>query len=283
MSRLALIRGALRVVSALSPALAAHIAGRFWFRIPRPPIREATRAFLATGQRFDVAVGRGVVAAWRWGEGPAVILVHGWGGFGGQLQSFVEPLVECGHQVIAFDAPSHGHSGPGVLGAKHATLFEFADALMAMTRNRERIAGVIAHSGGCAAVGWALWKHPVLRIGRLAFIAPFGKPLRYMGIFQRTLGLSDAAMTRFRGRTERQFDFRWEDLDVPSMASRMETPPLLVVHDREDRETAWQDGAEIAGAWPHARLETTTGLGHVRILRDPEVVGQIVQFISESR
>jgi pimeloyl-ACP methyl ester carboxylesterase len=104
-----------------------------------------------------------------------------------------------------------------------------------------------------------------------------------MGMFQRTLGLSDAAMRRFRESTERQFQFRWEDLDVPAMASRMETPPLLVVHDREDRETAWQDGAEIAGSWPNARLETTSGLGHVRILRDPEVVGQIVEFIGASR
>lgn len=283
MSQLALVRRALRVVSAVSPALAARIAGRFWFRIPRPRIREATREFLATGQRFDVAVGRGVVASWRWGEGPAVILVHGWGGHGGQLSEYVQPLVARGHQVIAFDAPSHGHSGPGMLGARHATLFEFADALVVLTRNIGRVAGVIAHSGGCAAVGWAMWKHPALRIERLVFIAPFGKPLRYMGIFQRTLGLSDAAMRRFRESTERQFQFRWEDLDVPAMASRMETPPLLVVHDREDRETAWQDGAEIAGSWPHARLETTTGLGHVRILRDPEVVGQIVEFIGASR
>ena len=279
MSQLALVRGALRVVSAVSPTLAAHIAGRFWFRIPRPRIREATRAFLTTGQRFDVAVGHGVVASWRWGEGPAVILVHGWGGYGGQLSEYVQPFVARGHQVIAFDAPSHGHSGPGMLGARHATLFEFADALVAVARTTGQVAGVIAHSGGCAAVGWAMWKHPELRIRRLAFIAPFGKPLRYMGIFQRTLGLSDAAMRRFRERTERQFQFRWEDLDVPAMASRMEAPPLLVVHDREDRETAWQDGAEIAGSWPNARLETTTGLGHVRILRDPEVVGQIVEFI----
>lgn len=283
MSQLALVRGALRVVSAVSPALAAHIAGRFWFRIPRPRIREATRAFLATGQRFDVAVRHSVVASWRWGEGPAVILVHGWGGYGGQLSEYVQPLVARGHQVIAFDAPSHGHSGPGMLGARHATLFEFADALVAVTRNTSRVAGVIGHSGGCAAVGWAMWKHPELRIERLVFIAPFGKPLRYMGIFQRTLGLSDAAMRRFRESTERQFQFRWEDLDVPAMAARMETPPLLVVHDREDRETAWQDGAEIAGSWPNARLETTTGLGHVRILRDPEVVGRIVEFIRASR
>ena len=56
------------------------------------------------------------------------------------------------------------------------------------------------------------------------------------------------------------------------MSDRMKTPPLLVVHDKDDRETAWQDGADIASRWPHAELHTTTGLGHVRILRDSAVV-----------
>jgi len=26
-------------------------------------------------------------------------------------------------------------------------------------------------------------------------------------------------------------------------------PPLLVVHDRDDREVPWEDGAAIAAAW----------------------------------
>jgi len=273
------MRGALRVLSVLSPVLAAHIAARFWFRIPKPRIKEATREFLATGTRFEVIVAGRPIAAWRWGSGPTVVLVHGWGGFGGQLQGFVEPLVTSGHAVIAFDAPSHGFSAGGQLGPSHATLFEFADALVEVASGAGDIAAVIAHSGGCAAVGWAMWKHPTLRPERLVFLAPFGKPLRYMGLFQSTLGLSDGVMERFRASTEKQFDFRWEQLDVPSMAAQMPTPPLLVIHDREDRETSWQDGVEIADAWPQAETMWTTGLGHVRLLRDPGVIERVCQFI----
>jgi pimeloyl-ACP methyl ester carboxylesterase len=282
MAQLALIRNALRIVSVLSPRLGAHIAGRFWFRIPRPPLKESTRVFLATGHRFSVTVGAGEVACWRWGSGPVVMLVHGWGGFAGQLEAFVAPLVARGRQVIAFDAPSHGSSGAGQLGAYHATLFEFADALSAIAPRNQRIDGIIGHSGGCAAIAWAMWKHPDLRVERLVFVAPFGKPLRYMKLFQQTLGLSDRVMQRFRASTEQRFDFRWEELDVPAMASRMRTPPLLVLHDREDRETDWQDGADIAVEWPNARLETTTGLGHNRILRDTAVVNSVVEFLVPS-
>ena len=280
MAQLALIKGALRMVSVVSPALAAHIAGRLWFRIPKPPIKEATRAFLATGEQFRVAVGASEIACWRWGSGPAVILVHGWGGYAGQLEAFVGPLVARGRQVIAFDAPSHGLSGAGGLGANHATLFEFADALTAVAPRGQEISGIVGHSGGCAAIGWAIWKHPQLRVRRLAFIAPFGRPLRYMQVFQQTLGLTDRVMERFRASTEQRFNFRWEDLDMPSLAQRIATPPLLVLHDSEDRETAWQDGADIAAEWPNARLETTTGLGHNRILRDAGVVNAVVEFLA---
>lgn len=111
-----------------------------------------------------------------------------------------------------------------------------------------------------------------LPVQRVVFVAPLGSPARYMDVFQRMLGLSDAAMRRFRQNTERQFGFRWIDFEVPAMVDRMKTPPpLLVIHDRDDRETAWQDGADITARWPQAKLHTTTGLGHNRILRDASV------------
>ena len=67
---------------------------------------------------------------------------------------------------------------------------------------------------------------------------------------------------------------------MASIADVVKTPPLLVVHDKDDRETAWQDGADIAAKWPNATLRTTTGLGHNRILRDPAVVESVVSFLA---
>jgi hypothetical protein len=55
--------------------------------------------------------------------------------------------------------------------------------------------------------------------------------------------------------------------------------PLLVIHDRDDAEVPWQDGAMIAQAWPRATLSTTSGLGHRRIVRDAEVIREAVGFL----
>ncbi len=68
--------------------------------------------------------------------------------------------------------------------------------------------------------------------------------------------------------------------EVPELGRAVAMPPTLVVHDRDDASTDVGDGEAIAAAWPRAELTVTTGLGHRRILRDPGVVAQVVDFVS---
>jgi pimeloyl-ACP methyl ester carboxylesterase len=275
-----------RVLSLVAPQFAARQAARLWFRVTKFPVSDEARAFLGTGQRFETSTRDSRVVGWTWGSGPVVMLMHGWGGHSTQLQQFVEPLVRANHRVVVFDAPSHGESGASAMGAGSATLFDFADALVAASAaiaGTGPIAGVIAHSGGCAAAAWSLVRSPQWRPARMVFVAPFGSPARYMTLFRDTLGFSEAVMQQFRADTEATFNMRWKDFEVTDVAKRTSTPPLLVLHDKNDRETSWQDGADIAAAWPSATLETTTGLGHNRILRDATVVASAVKFITNSQ
>jgi pimeloyl-ACP methyl ester carboxylesterase len=57
-------------------------------------------------------------------------------------------------------------------------------------------------------------------------------------------------------------------------------PPLLVVHDRDDRRLPWAESVALVDMWPGARLTTTAGLGHSRVLGDPAVHEAIVGFVS---
>jgi pimeloyl-ACP methyl ester carboxylesterase len=54
---------------------------------------------------------------------------------------------------------------------------------------------------------------------------------------------------------------------------------LLVVHDEDDRAVPFEGGYRLSRAWPGARFRATNGLGHARILRDPETVRAAVDFI----
>lgn len=274
---LPLLRFGFRTLSAVSIGLAARAVQRVWFTPPRPRRSSAPAAFLGTGTRAGIPVNGREVVAWSWGEGPAILLMHGWGGSAAQFESFIEPLVRAGHRVVAFDGPAHGQSGPSRLGKRQSTFFDFADALVELSRIYGPVAGVIAHSGGCTAVAWAMrngWTIPAA-----VFLAPMGSPISYQRVFADALGLSDAVMQRFTANVERDLEFRWRDLEIAEVSRVANTPPLFIVHDRDDRETSWRESQNIVTAWPDAKLRTTTGLGHNRILRDASVVSDAIHFV----
>lgn len=59
------------------------------------------------------------------------------------------------------------------------------------------------------------------------------------------------------------------------------TTPLLIVHDRADRESPYEDAAVLAQAWPGAELVATEKMGHTRALRDPALVAQVAAFAAQ--
>jgi pimeloyl-ACP methyl ester carboxylesterase len=237
---------------------------------------------LATGHPFPVEVPldaprwRGAtrkLAAWRWGEGPTVLLVHGWEGRGSQMAAFVEPLVERGFSVVAFDVPGHGDAPPGL-----ASLVEHARALLSVGAHLGPLHAVIAHSvGGAAALfGTRLG----FDAGRLALVAPPTSPARFAAGFGAAMGLSPDLLSAVVARLERRYGMSMADLDVVRDAERF-TRPLLVVHDCADRVVAVEDGESLAKAAPAGRFVTTEGLGHSRILRAPEVLETVIPFVAD--
>ncbi|HEY9291289.1 MAG TPA: alpha/beta hydrolase, partial [Microlunatus sp.] len=86
----------------------------------------------APGLRSSVIMDGRQLAVETWGTGSPVYLMHGWGGWRGQLGGFVRPLAESGYRVVALDAPSHGDSDPGSMGKGRGNGLEFARALSAV-------------------------------------------------------------------------------------------------------------------------------------------------------
>ena len=270
-----LLRPALAALSALGPRLAARLAERMFLSPPRHPAPLPELAALASARRATVRTDGTTITTWTWGNGPAVLLVHGWGGRGSQLFSFVPPLLAAGHSVVTFDAPGHGAS-PG----SRSSLVEFVRAIHAVDGALGPVRGVIAHSIGAAATACAL--RDGLDADAAVFVAPPTDLALYATLALDTLGFGRRARQLMRERVERRLGVPWSTLDVPGFAPLMQTP-LLVIHDLDDVEVPWQDGAVIAQAWPGARLSVTSGLGHRRILRDPHVVGEAVDFLLAER
>jgi pimeloyl-ACP methyl ester carboxylesterase len=255
------------------PEMSARWAEALFFSPPRPP---RTARMPASAVRHDVySRGTGPLAAWRSGQGPLVYLLHGWGGSAAQLRGWVAPLVAEGFSVVAFDAPGHGASG-----GRRSSIPEFARALQAVVAQHGPAEAVVAHSLGGAALALAM--RDGLPVRRAVLVGPPADPVSWTRAFAARLRVGPAALARLQQRTERRLQMRWSDLHVPSLV-RSFAVPALVVHDRDDREVPWRDGAHIASCWPEARLVTTTGLGHRRILQDPGVARSIASFVAGCR
>jgi len=268
------LRTAGRVLSAVAPGVAARLAAKLFVTPPRHRRPEAESRALAAARPGVVAVGGRRIRTWSWGHGPGVLLVHGWGGRGGQLVPFVPPLLAQGLSVTAFDALGHGDSD-----GREATLPDLIASLRAVAAAHAPVHGLIAHSVGAAATARTLYED--LRIGAAVFVGPPADLVIASLAFADALGLTRRVRELMQRRIEQRVGLPWEAFDVTRLAGCQATP-LLVIHDRGDAEVPWQQGAAIAQAWPGARLLTTDGLGHRRILRDDTVIAAAVSFVAST-
>jgi len=267
-----------------SPALAGRLAEALWFRVPPPApasVRSATTP--PGGEAFETTSGSVTVRGRVYGDwgAPTAYLVHGWGGWWQQLGALVEPLLAEGLCVVAWDAPGHGDTRAGRHGRRSTTVPEMSAALAAVVADFGRPTAVVAHSLGSTAAVHALGLGVEPEALVLVAIPP---PFEAIGdSFAGGLGLTPRTRALMERRATRRVGVGLGDLSLLTLAaSRPRLPRLLVVHDRNDREAPYAGALEVVRAWNGARLLTTDGLGHRRLLRDPAVTKAVTAFAAEA-
>lgn len=266
------IVGAMRATSALSTVAAAELARLLFFKTFRTRASQEQRAVLNDGAPFSVRVRGGIVRGWSYGGRPMILLLHGWNGNAGQMTSFIKPLLARGYGVAIVDGPGHGSSS-----GQWSSIVHFAAAIRALSEHFGGLHAVVAHSLGGAAVPVAL--RDGLSLKRTALVAP---PAHFDVIWERFrvgVGVSVPVFERMLVRAQRWLGVSFDPMRPEAIAPSM-TTPLLVVHDVGDREVAHAEGAALAASWPGARMHTTTGLGHVRLLHDAGVVERVADFVT---
>lgn len=270
-----------RIVRASAPVLSTTfrpLAERllaFLFTLPLPrPVRRREAPLMASAQRSTVPFGDGrELAVYTWGQGPTVLLVHGWSGRASQLAVYAAPLVQRGIRVVAFDGPSHGAST-----GRHSALPEFAVAVERVSDAVGPVFGIVAHSLGSAATTLAVSRG--IEVERLVYLAPPEDLGRYLARTAATLGFTQAVARGAQRRLERRYGVPFDEARGRRLAPAM-TGALLVLHSRDDREVLYQEGRAVAEAWPGATLVTLEGLGHTRLLGDATVIERVVSFLAD--
>ena len=258
----------------LFPELAGAWAERLFLTPPRNGGAAAALDLIDARSSLIEHKGR-QIATWRWGsrEAPLVVLAHGWGGYAAQMRGFVFPLVSAGYQVVAYDQPAHGVSEGKLTG-----LPDFADVLTEVAWHYGGAQAFIGHSLGAAAVGLALASRRI-RLEKVVLVSPPADLVGYSRHFARWHWMPEAVRRAMQSAIEERYGVLWENIDVARLAPRI-TAPALVIHDRDDRTVPWTQGAHVAQVWPGARLMSTDGLGHGRILSADVVTRAAADFIA---
>jgi pimeloyl-ACP methyl ester carboxylesterase len=270
------VRAFFGVWGTIAPRSAGRMAARMFMRPRRhhTPRRETRWLRRAEHRRFEVE-GHTIATYW-WGQGPIVLLVHGWDGRGSQLGAFVDPLVEAGFRVVAVDLPAHGGSSGETTDA-----FTCGRVMRGLCEQIGGIRGVVAHSFGGTAVLLAM--SGGLHMERAVLISPGVVEDTFFTGFAKIVGLPARATEQLRRVIYERFGH--EDWGVFTTRRQGEvlgaqSGATLVVHDIADVEVSYTESVELTHWTRGARLLSTRGVGHRRILRDKMVVQSVSEFLS---
>ena len=266
-----------KISASVSQRLAGLFAWRLWFTPWRVQLSDRARqreaGWLASTTPMRIPFAGKELAGFQAGRGPTVLLVHGWGDRASRLGAFVEPLVGAGFRVVAVDLPAHGDS-PG----RMTNAYDLSAAVRATAQHVGGVYAVVAHSMGGVETLMAL--RDGMRVQRVVLLASAVRLEHAVDRFSEMFSLPPGAGAGLTAAINRRFGPTvWEDLSADRSAATL-TVPALLFHDSDDQQVDPADAQLLARSWRGARLVMTSGLGHDRLVRSPEVVGQAVAFLA---
>jgi pimeloyl-ACP methyl ester carboxylesterase len=273
--KLGSVRAGFALGGRLAPARTVNRAARLF---ATPFASSRSRALTAQGdaemRRAELPVNGETIATYVWGDPstqPYALLAHGWSSFGLRFLPWVAKLRALGYAVVTFDQPGHGRSS-----GKLCTLPEFTATIRAIGRHYGEAALAIGHSLGGAAV--TLAQDEDWRARKLILVAPAADMAAAAGRFFRFVRLGEYLRQPFYAWLLRRTGVSIEQLQVHRHLPAL-SQPALIVHDLDDADVPWGEGERYAQFWPGARLYTTQGLGHRRVLDAPEVIEAALAFL----
>jgi len=265
-----LMRGYFGALARVAPRSAERQAALL-FCFPRRLAHHDVPPLPRDAREQRVSAGSRRVMAWTWGEGPRVLLAHGWEGTGRDMVAIANALVQRGRSVTVFDMPAHGRST-----GRTTTLVEMTEAVTAVARATGTPDAIVGHSLGAAAAILAL--RDGLPARSAALLAPVAEPWLFVRRLADLLSFSQARYEGLVGQIERRAGVGIHEIDgataVRSLGAR-----ALILHDPADRQVPFSQAEALAEAWRGATLHPIRGLGHRRLLYDAEAIQRVVRHI----
>lgn len=274
-ANICLLKTSLSAIGRLSTKVSAKLALDLFSR-PMTSKRKLKGLF-STTRPNKILVGDNFIQTFEFGEGEAILLTHGWQGQASDFHHYIEPLVQSGYKVIAFDGPAHGSSTGNT-----TNIVEFAEVIHALSQRYNGFKAIIAHSFGGAASTYALANFHNMRCEKLINIGVPNKIGEVFSDFSKSMGLRSSVQVEMQKALEQIAGRSIDEITCAKMIQKSNVKTLLV-HDQKDLIVPFRNAEAVKEECPDVELLETIDLGHVKILRDKEVLKDIIEFIFKSK
>lgn len=265
------------LVRALLSAMPSEWAARLVYFLAAKParltLREPDRVTLAQAEQIKFGLNE-QLTAWSWGQGPCVILVHGWGGRGSQMLPMAQAIAQQGFRAIIFDSTGHGVAPAGRFSFRQLML----DTEALSQSIDEPIHAYVGHSAGGLAVMLGCNEHR-LKAEKVVCICAPKYPYVPIQMIRRLLNPPERVIRLCKAFYAKEFKSRWEELKQGFLYVSKPNIQLMMLYDKSDTTVHHTDGAEIKAQWPQTELHVTPSLGHQKILWDEQSIQRICDFL----
>lgn len=278
-----LLRTFINGLAGVIPAVSARLSYQLWTRTYRHKTPEREMAVYQSARKQILKVNGADIMTYAWNmdkNRPHVLLLHGWGGRGTQLHSFVQALVSANFSVLAFDAYGHGLSG-----GNHTNVLQSVEIINRLTEIHGDFFAMIGHSFGAMTAVNAVSRG--VNCSKIIGISPPTEFFGLLQVFSQHLGLSEKARMVLEKHVLTKYGINsLDEISITGLAPTM-TLPCLIIHDKNDDRVPLSQSQKAVALWgvksngAGAKLHITEGLGHVRILNKPAVIKTSMSFLAE--
>lgn len=269
-------RKAITAVLNQSVRLSPKVSGRLAYRVlaapRRRPLLPEERSFLLSSEKGRLRLPDFRIRTYHWkGEGPKVLLAHGWDSSTSRWEALGRQLIDRGYDLYALDAPGHGGSKGSIF-----TVVDYARCMHKYTQQVQPEV-IIGHSaGGMAAVYYLTHEQKAFEPQQLILMATPGELTDFIETFQEALRLKEQVIHNLEQIFYQHFNRSFNYFSIAEFAKQLSMPGL-VIHDQEDEVAPFDSARRIHHHWPQSELMITRGLGHS--VQSEQVYARILRFL----
>jgi pimeloyl-ACP methyl ester carboxylesterase len=268
------VRKYIKFLEKVSKKRAAKFVTKLFLTPQRKVLRADQLDYYNSGHTEFIRFNDKDVFVFSKGEGPRVMLTHGWGSNSYLFRYIIDALVDTGYSVVTIDYPAHGQSS-----GSHTTLVETSELVYHISKMYGPIEAIIAYSFGGPTTLRAM--ELGVEIKSLVLLSAPTKIESIFDPFFELLTIPPNLQKRFVDELVSRTGINRNGISPMDM-NFDKSMRTLIIHDKNDEIISYNDAENIYREMPNSKLILTENLGHRGVPRNGDVIPKITDFITGS-